>query len=452
MARRLLYAADMNRVQEALRANNVGLARQLLDRHRPKDGELDLRRWEWRYLYQECRSGAQAMLTKREGVPVFSASYSPDGTLLLAGYSDGQVELWNVAARKLQKLIQSPFGQRAHAAFSPRGENFAATMGPGVVKWSMPIMANDAGDPVAGIPNSATEDSVPLADAAGTPIPYNPNGMDVEDIHTLRCGGFIVVDEYSPSVVIVNGHGKVTRRYTPQGKTLAGASYPVSDTLPAILSQRRVNRGFEAVAVSPDGRTAYTVTQSPLGSTASGAPTRDSRVVRLLRMDITDPLNMQVTGQFIVMMSPVSTYPAGNTQRALKISAVTWVNEDKLLFLERSDELLSGVNIGGAKLILEDITSATNIHGTALAATLTPEAVTTDLAALGIATATSTVVYSNEQTPELTDFKLEGLAILNPDKVAISNDNDFGIGDFPGATPKVWFIRLAENLPVGHCW
>jgi hypothetical protein len=106
-------------------------------------------------------------------------------------------------------------------------------------------------------------------------------------------------------------------------------------------------------------------------------------------------------------MSPVATYPAGNTQRALKFSAITWVNENKFLFLERSDELLSGVNIGGAKLLLVDIASATNIHGTAVADTLTPEAVNTDLAALGITPATSTVVFSNEQTPEITDFKLE---------------------------------------------
>jgi 3-phytase len=165
-------------------------------------------------------------------------------------------------------------------------------------------------------------------------------------------------------------------------------------------------------------------------------------------MDITDPLNLQVTGQFIVKMSPVATYPAGNTQRALKISAVTWVNENKFLFLERSDELLNGANIGGAKLVLVDISSATDIHGTALAATLTPEAATTDLAALGVTPATSTVVFSNEQTPEITDFKLEGLAILNPNMVAISNDNDFGIGDFPGATSKMWVIRLEDNLPV----
>src|SRR6185436_651371 len=98
-----------------------------------------------------------------------------------------------------------------------------------------------------------------------------------------------------------------------------------------------------------------------------------SRVVRLIRIDISDPLNMQVTGQFIVKMSPVSTYPSGNTQRALKISAVTWVNENKFLFLERSDELLGGANIGGAKLVLVDISAATDIHAMALAATLTPE-------------------------------------------------------------------------------
>lgn len=316
------------------------------------------------------------------------------------------------------------------------------------VKWSLPIVANDAGDFVTGIPNSATEDSVPLADASGTPLPYNPNGMDVEDIHTLRDGGYIVVEEYSPSIVIVNEAGKVTRRYTPAGKTLAGASYPVSDTLPAILSQRRANRGFESIAVSPDGRTAYTILQSPMGSTSAGAPTRDSRVVRLIRMDISDPQNLQVTGQFVVLMSPVSTYPAGNTQRALKISAITWVAEGKFLFLERSDELLNGVNIGAAKLVLVDIAGATNIHGTAAANTLMPEAVTTNLAGLGITAATSKVVYSNEETPEITDFKLEGLAILNPNRVAISNDNDFGIGDFPGATSKIWFIRLADKLPV----
>jgi alkaline phosphatase len=217
------------------------------------------------------------------------------------------------------------------------------------------------------------------------------------------------------------------------------------------LSQRRANRGFEGIAVSPDERTAYTVMQSPLGSTSAGSPYINSRVVRLLRLNTSNPDNIQVTGQFILQMSLASTYPTGNRQRDLKISSATWVNKNKLLLLERSDELLNGTNNGGAKLILVDLSAATDIHGTALASTLTPEDVATDFAALGITPATSTVVYANEQTPTLRDFKLEGLAILNSRTVAISNDNDFGIGDFPGAVSKVWVIRLGQKLPVhGH--
>jgi serine/threonine protein kinase len=45
-SRRLLYAADMSLAQQSLKLNNLGRARRLLDRHRPKPGEEDLRGWE----------------------------------------------------------------------------------------------------------------------------------------------------------------------------------------------------------------------------------------------------------------------------------------------------------------------------------------------------------------------------------------------------------------------
>ena len=147
-------------------------------------------------------------------------------------------------------------------------------------------------------------------------------------------------------------------------------------------------------------------------------------------------------------MSLPSTYPAGTRQRDLKISSAAWISPTKLLLLERSDEILNGVNNGGAKLLLVDLKNATDIHGTALADTLTPEDAATDFAALGITPAATTVVYSNLETPEIQDFKLEGLAVLNPWTVAISNDNDFGVGDFPGATSKIWHIRLGAPLPM----
>ena len=193
-------------------------------------------------------------------------------------------------------------------------------------------LVGQSGAGVTGIPNSATEDSSPFLDP-NTPLPFNPSGMDIEDVHLLPDGRFILVEEYSPSVVIAGADGEVLARFTPASKTLPGADYPIRNTLPDVLASRRANRGFESIAVSPDGRTGYTVTQSPLGSTSAGSPYRDSRVVRVLRLDLTDPLNLQVTGQFAVLMSAAADYPVGNAQRDLKISSAAWVGNDVLLLL-----------------------------------------------------------------------------------------------------------------------
>jgi hypothetical protein len=321
----------------------------------------------------------------------------------------------------------------------------------------LPIV-NDLNENVTGLPNGPADDG-PGYESTTTPttdpLPFNHDGLDPEDIHTLPGGGFILVEEYSSSVVIVSDTGNVLRRYTPEGKTLAAAeytpgvitpaaNYTVIDNLPGVLKQRRANRGFEGIAVSDDGRTAYTVMQSPMGATGVTSPYRDSSLVRILRMDISDPLDLQVTGQFVVYMSPVSTYPLGNAARDMKISATAWVSQDRLLFLERSDKPGSG----GAKLILVDVRNATDVTGRADAGTpLVYENVATDLAALEITPATSQVVLDvNAELPAITDFKLEGLSILNANTVSISNDNDFGIGDVPGRSSKIWQILLSKPL------
>src|ERR1051325_4039398 len=105
-------------------------------------------------------------------------------------------------------------------------------------------LVNDLGKGVTGIPNSASADTTPfLTSTSSVPLPFNPDGMDIEDVHALPGGGFLLVEEYAPSVVIASADGHVLRRYTPAGKTLPGANYVVSDTLPAVFNQRRANRG-----------------------------------------------------------------------------------------------------------------------------------------------------------------------------------------------------------------
>jgi serine/threonine protein kinase/WD40 repeat protein len=86
IARRQAYAADMNLAQQALAVNNIGRARRLLDRHRPSSGEIDLRGWEWRYLWEQTRPDDHEV-HRLSDAPLASLSFSADGHLLAANTS-----------------------------------------------------------------------------------------------------------------------------------------------------------------------------------------------------------------------------------------------------------------------------------------------------------------------------------------------------------------------------
>jgi eukaryotic-like serine/threonine-protein kinase len=128
-ARRLLYASDMNLAQQSLTLNNLGKARRLLDRQRPQPGADDLRGWEWRYLWQQTRSGSLATLTNRS-LRGFSTSFSPDGNFLAVGWYDGAVDLWDVPTRRRIRALtdggQLPPGR---VVFSPARNLLVATSG-----------------------------------------------------------------------------------------------------------------------------------------------------------------------------------------------------------------------------------------------------------------------------------------------------------------------------------
>ena len=123
--RRLAYAADMNNAQQALTMNDLGRARQLLDAYRPGPGEVDLRGWEWRYLWQDCRNDSLAEICRYSNA-VHSVAFSTDGKLLaVAGLLRGErVDLWALDSRTHLATLQAPVGQLV--AFSPRGDLLAA--------------------------------------------------------------------------------------------------------------------------------------------------------------------------------------------------------------------------------------------------------------------------------------------------------------------------------------
>jgi serine/threonine protein kinase/WD40 repeat protein len=116
-ARQLAYASDMNVAQQALAANNLGRAQELLDRQRPKPGLRDLRGWEWRYLWTQCQSDALFTLCHRSN-NICSLADSGDGKWLAVAEAAGKVSVWDLQSKKEVASLEA--GQDVvRVAFSP---------------------------------------------------------------------------------------------------------------------------------------------------------------------------------------------------------------------------------------------------------------------------------------------------------------------------------------------
>jgi len=134
--RRLAYASDMSLAQQALTMNDLGRTLRLLEAHRPAPGEVDLRGWEWRYLWQECRSDALAELCRHSNL-ASRVAYSPDGKMLGTTQAFGEfVEIWDVPSRKQIAALQGEAATWANrSAFSPRGDLVATGSGRHILLW-----------------------------------------------------------------------------------------------------------------------------------------------------------------------------------------------------------------------------------------------------------------------------------------------------------------------------
>lgn len=300
------------------------------------------------------------------------------------------------------------------------------------------IVLTDAnGKPLTGLSNQEPEEHLFETADAATPLPYDPNGVDPEAVRVFPDGRFLLSEEYGPSVLVVNPNGQVLVRYVPTNKPLPGATYPVQAILPPVLSQRRTNRGFEALALSPDGKTACVLLQSPLGDEKEF---ESARVSRAIRLDLSDPLNARVTGHFLMPLSLATNYGAKLKQTGVKLNDAEWLAPEKLLVLEQAGEM--------ARLFVADFSAAGDLKNSPVENTTAPEATGDGFEKLPVAPA-RVEVWATLAGLTKAPTKLEGLAILSPTEVALANDNDFGLSE--GATPPpstVWRLRLSRPLPL----
>lgn len=322
--------------------------------------------------------------------------------------------------------------------------------------------------------NVPVADESPVSDStadgfvnvADVPYAFDPYGLDTEGIvFDPRGGGsFWLVDEYRPSIIHVALDGTLLQRYTPAGQNAAnlGASWaavPLSDVLPALYSARRDNRGFEGVAISPDGLTLYAVVQNPLGipnatcSAVTGyAGSNNSRsATRIAKLDISNPAAPVLIGDFIYTLDVDPSTEVTYTD--LRISDLFWVGPDKLLVDERDDTGLV------RRFIYEaDLSAATNIQSPGPGVdvtcidTLKPSAV----AARGVVAATKTAklnLASTSASPAYPYDKVEGLVKMPSGNFALVNDNDFQAvysattGAFTLGTKPTVYLEYGAPVP-----
>ena len=286
---------------------------------------------------------------------------------------------------------------------------------------------NGTSVPITGAPNFVFDvdgnqvDEFPV-DAAGNDVALDPFGGDMEGIVIDSSGNYWTVDEYRPAIYQFNSEGVLLNRFVPEG-TAASAGQPEgtygTETLPAEYANRRRNRGFEAVALDTDEGILYSFIQTPLAN-----PDRDasdaSDVIRILGID---PATGEPVSEHVYLLEDPAVRSGG---RVDKIGDAVYVGDGKFQVIERD----SAVGADAKKSIFEiDLKGATNVLGADFAGETLEQQTAEDLAAAGITPVNKTKVTNLPSIGYEAGDKPEGLALLPDGRLAVINDNDFGLQD-----------------------
>lgn len=179
------------------------------------------------------------------------------------------------------------------------------------------------------------------------------NAMDPEGfVINPKNGNFLVSDEYGPSVREFDRNGNLLRTFnTPANLIPRNAASGVANFAGDIgnTAGKRTNRGFEGLAISPDGNYAYAMLQSAMLDEGAG----DGKINRIVKFDITTG---EAVGQYAYQMK--------QAKPGQGISALVAINDHEFYVLERNNR---GVGVGAdfatadKEVYKIDITGATDV-------------------------------------------------------------------------------------------
>ena len=121
---RIEYANKIRLAAQALDSSNLPLVKQILDETRPKNGEEDLRGFEWGYLARlhSERTASQPIVLPHDGW-INGLAFSRDGNTIAAASTDARV--WEVSTGKQIAALSGHSKAIASVAISPDGTRLA---------------------------------------------------------------------------------------------------------------------------------------------------------------------------------------------------------------------------------------------------------------------------------------------------------------------------------------
>ncbi len=125
------YVADINVGYHAVEDGHIAKALSLLEGQLRSDPAGELRGFEWRYLASRCM-GVPHRTLPRQGSPVSTLSFSPDGDLLAVG-TRHEVLVWDLSLDELKMSVPGP---ATTVVFLSRGERLVVGNRSGVVIYN----------------------------------------------------------------------------------------------------------------------------------------------------------------------------------------------------------------------------------------------------------------------------------------------------------------------------